>query len=109
MAATQQSLIALIDTVQAVPRSASGDPVSSERAEIAARESGLMRGQALIVLGLVKSAPGRTSKELAQVDSFLRGKCSLDRYQIARRLPELESAKLVRRTDADTESRWWAN
>lgn len=107
MAATQTSLLALLDTVQAVPRTRTSHPVSSERAEIRARESGVMRGQALIVLGLVKSVPGRTSKELAAVDSFMRGKCGLDRYQIARRLPELLSAKLVRRTDEQTESRWW--
>lgn len=107
MAATQQSLLSIIDTVQAVPRSAIADPEASHRAEIRVRESGVMRGQALIVLGLVKSAPGRTSKELAAVDSFMRGKCGLDRYQIARRLPELLNAKLVTRTDEDTESRWW--
>lgn len=107
MADSQTSLLALLDRVQAVPRTASGDPVSSECAEIRMRESGEMRGQALIVLGLVKSAPGRTSKELAAIDAFLRSN-HLDRYQIARRLPELEAAKLVRRTDEDVESRWWA-
>jgi hypothetical protein len=64
------------------------------------RESGQMRSQALEILELVKQFPGRTSKELG---SFGR----LDRHRVARRLPELESAKLVRRTDADRESRWW--
>jgi hypothetical protein len=101
-----ESLFDIIDRVQSVPRSASGDPVSSERAENKARESGLIKGQALIVLELVKRFSGRTSKELARaVEINQLG--SLDRYQIARRLPELESAKLIRRTDEDTESRWW--
>lgn len=104
---TQEQLNFRIDQAQSANRSGRSDPASSEVAEHKARESGLMRGQALIVLGLVKSAPGRTSKELAAVDSFMRGKQALDRYQIARRCPELLSAKLIRRTNEDTESRWW--
>ena len=101
---TTQSLFDVIDRVQAVPRSASGDPVSSERTEIRARASGAMKGQAIAVLELVKSRPGLTSRELAGI--YL-GRPQLDRYQIARRLPELLSAGLVTRTDEEKESRWW--
>lgn len=108
MIESQQSLIALIDTVQAVPRSASGDPRASERAEFKMRESGAMRSQALEVLELVRLFPGRTSKELARAIEVNRIETRLDRPAIGRRLPELESAKLVRRTDEDRESKWWA-
>ena len=98
---TEQSLFDTLDRVQAVPRSASGDAPASERAENKMRESGKMRGQALAVLTLVKRFPGYTSKELAS-ESW-----PLDRYQLARRLPELLSAGLVTRTDEKVESRWW--
>lgn len=59
-----------------------------------------MRQQAIDCLNVVKANPGLTSKQL--------GRLALDRYIFARRLPELESAKLVRRSDEDKESRWWA-
>jgi hypothetical protein len=100
MSESQQNLLAVLDRVQAIPRTASGDPVSSERAEIRMRESGQMRSQALEVLELVKQFPGRTSKQLGELGS-------LDRYRIARRLPELLAARKLTRTDEDRESRWW--
>ena len=100
MSALQQDLLAILDRVQSVPRTRSSHPVSSEKAEIRARESGQMRSQALEILEMVKANPGRTSKELGTLGR-------LDRYRIARRLPELESANLVSRTDSDVESRWW--
>ncbi len=58
------------------------DPVSSH---LAAREinQGIRSKQALIVLGLVRRHPGKTSLELSRLSD-------LDRYQIARRLSDLE-------------------
>lgn len=108
MATAELPLLALIERAQAVPRTASGDPRASERAEFKMRESGAMRSQALEVLELVRRFPGRTSKELARAIEVNRIETRLDRPAIGRRLPELESAKLVRRTDEDRESRWWA-
>src|SRR5690348_6159571 len=107
MSASQQSLLAILDRVQSVPRSRSSHPGSSERAEIKARASRKMRGQALEVLEMLKLAPGKTSKELAVYAATLFPGNALDRYQIARRLPELLAANLVTRTDSDVESRWW--
>lgn len=103
----QLSIYDVIDTVQAVPRSRSSHPVASERAENAHRASGEMKSQAIEVLALVRRFPGRTSKELGKAIETNRIETKLDRYRIARRLPELESAKLVTRTDEQKESRWW--
>jgi DNA-binding MarR family transcriptional regulator len=65
------------------------------------RKSGALKGQALIALDLVKQFPGRSSKELAKLGS-------LDRYQIARRLPELLEMKHVTRTQSDDKDcLWW--
>lgn len=74
---------------QVVPRSRESDPRSSKRAESDMKRNGTIRGQALIVLQLVRDAPGRSSKELGTMGS-------LDRYAVARRLPELRDAGLVR-------------
>lgn len=101
MAASQATIYELLDRVQSVPRTASGDPVSSERAEIRMRESGRMRSQALTVLEMIKANPGLTSKQLGAIGP-------LDRYQVARRTPELLAARKVTRTDENVESRWWA-
>lgn len=84
------------------PRSRRKDPLSSKRAEDQMRRSGALRGQALIALELVKQFPGKSSKELAKLGS-------LDRYQIARRLPELLSMGKVRREEfEDQDCKWWA-
>ena len=84
------------------PRSRRKDPASSRRAEDQMRKSGAMRGQALIAYELVKQFPGRTSKELA-------GLGTLDRYQLAKRLPELRELGHVRSTQFGKEDqKWWA-
>ena len=83
------------------PRSRRKDPPSSHRAENEIRGSGAMRGQRLICLTLVEQYPGRTSKELAELGT-------LDRYQLARRLPELHEMHLVRTTqEGNADIRWW--
>lgn len=65
------------------------------------RSSGTMRGQRLIAFELVKANPGRTSKELSELGT-------LDRYQLARRLPELaELGKVFRTNQGNEDSRWW--
>jgi len=66
------------------------DPGSSKVAAREITESGLRARQQAEVLRLVRAYPKHTSLELAQHGS-------LDRYVIARRLPELERAGLVRR------------
>jgi predicted transcriptional regulator len=84
-----------------LPRSRRSDPQSSRRAEDQMRRSGALKGQRLIALELVKANPGLSSKELAT-------KGTLDRYQIARRLPELASMGLLRTTQTgDEDLRWW--
>lgn len=66
------------------------------------RRSGAMRGQALIALELVKQFPGRSSKELADLGT-------LDRFQLARRLPELKAMGKVRTTQTGKDDqKWWA-
>lgn len=61
-----------------------------------------MRGQALIALELVKQFPGRSSKELADLGT-------LDRFQLARRLPELKAMGKVRTTQTGKDDqKWWA-
>jgi len=77
------------------------DPLSSKRAAREIQRSGALKGQRLIALNLVKEYPGRSSKELAQLGT-------LDRYQLARRLPELALEKLITRTEQGSEDcRWW--
>ena len=71
------------------PISRKTDPVSSSLAEM--EVSIFARGeQQKIVLAAVTDHPGCTSMELSVV-------CGLDRYQVARRLPELERVRLVRK------------
>lgn len=67
------------------------DPDSSHQAADAAERSGLARQQREQVLALVRAYPGRTSAELAALSP------NLNRYQVARRLPELAERGLVRR------------
>lgn len=67
------------------------DPLSSKRAAKEIERTGTLKGQRLIALELVKQFPGRSSKELSKLGT-------LDRYQLARRLPELEVMKHVRVT-----------
>jgi hypothetical protein len=61
------------------------DPVTSHIAAQEITHEGTREKQAAIVLDLVRRYPGNTSMELSQY-------CNLDRYQIARRLADLEHA-----------------
>jgi hypothetical protein len=84
------------------PRSRRSDPPSSKRAADQLQRSGVLKGQRLIALELVKQFPGRSSKELARLGT-------LDRYQLARRLPELVSLGHVRVTQTGVDDqKWWA-
>lgn len=65
------------------------------------RDSGALKGQAMIAFELVKENPGKTSKELAKLGT-------LDRYQLARRLSDLLHAKRVWRFESDdSDCRWF--
>jgi hypothetical protein len=65
------------------------DPISSHLAADEVTQSGARLRQLVAVLILVCKHPGKTSLELAQY--------GLDRYIIARRLPELERSGAVER------------
>jgi hypothetical protein len=71
-------------------RARRSDPDSSRVA--AARASGVISGQARRVAAAVVEYPGRTSRELADL-------CVLDRYQVARRAPELEAHGWITRRE----------
>lgn len=66
------------------------DPTTSHDAEIRATRSGLRAGHQRAVLDAVRKYPNCTSRELAQ-------RAGLDRYAVARRLPELVTAGYVDR------------
>ncbi len=72
------------------PRSRSTDIESSHAAADEVKSSGRLAIQQSQVLAAVREWPGRTSRELAQY-------MHCDRYLVARRLPELESAGKVRK------------
>ena len=76
----------------AAPRARTTDPLSSHEAATAAEASGLIGRQCAAVLELVRRTPGMTSSELA-------ARHRMDRYVIARRLPDLERRGLVRRIE----------
>lgn len=89
-----------------VPRARGADPGTSHEAASAILRSGELGRQQMIVLDAVRRWPGLASIELA-------GLLNLDRYQVARRLPELESAGLVskgepHRTGKRQGVSWWA-
>lgn len=113
MSATQQSFDYLFAGAPLSPplkaeeylplRSRTSDPLSSKKAEEDCKRSGVMRGQRVLAMELVEKFPGRTSKQLADLGT-------LDRYQLAKRLPELRELKLVRTThEGSSELRWWPN
>ena len=64
------------------------DPGTSHEAARHVVSSGLQADQQAVALAAVKLAPGLTSNELAS-------QTVLDRYMLARRLPELEEAGMV--------------
>ena len=71
------------------PRARSSDSISSHCAATALEASGRGRLQAERVLAALLKYPNSTSRELAK---FAR----LDRYEVARRLPELRAVHLAR-------------
>lgn len=85
-----------------------GDAETSHAAAHRQNASGRRSDQQRIVLDLVKRIPGLCSKEYAQ-------HCSLDRYQVARVLPQLAHSNLVIRGDKlvppkparDDGESWW--
>lgn len=81
------------------PASRKTDPVSSAVAEERITKSGRRAQQQHTALQAVKDHPGCTSKELA-------GLCHLDRYMLARRLPELMPVHVYRIEGKDG-CRWW--
>ena len=88
-----------------LPRSRALDPESSHDAAEAIRRSGALAGQQKAVADAVRRWPGLTSLELA-------ARLRFDRYQVARRLPEIETAGQVRRGEIKTINRrkhltWW--
>ena len=62
------------------------DPFTSHIAGYDIEASSKAHNQRVIAFAAVKANPGLTSKELAQY-------CELDRYQLARRLPEITGVK----------------
>jgi predicted transcriptional regulator len=74
-----------------MPSASRTDPETSHEAAEAVTVSGVAQRQCEIVLRLVEEHPGLSSYRLAELSQ------DLNRYQIARRLPELEEAKLVHR------------
>jgi hypothetical protein len=70
------------------PVARAADPKPSKLAAAEITASGRREGQLLAVLALVKKFPRSTSLELSRHSS-------LDRYVVARRLPELAHAGLV--------------
>ena len=71
------------------------DPSTSHEAAEHVTKSGARASQQRAVFDLVKRFPGHTSAELA-------AKSSMDRWTVARRLPELRAAWLVKNGDART-------
>jgi DNA-binding MarR family transcriptional regulator len=82
-----------------VPNWRHGDPEGSEVAGKAVEKQGRAAKQRQRALRAVWEHPGHTSKELAALTG-------MDRYALARRLPELLRTGCVRRTEA-RECRWW--
>lgn len=72
------------------PRARKADPATSHEAAAAIAASGELGRQQRAVLDGLRKWPGLTSLELA-------GRLRLDRYQVARRLPELEAGGLARK------------
>lgn len=76
-----------------------GDPITSLLAADTIRRDGTQKDQQALALSFVQQWPGKTSCELALYQE------DLDRYQLARRLPELERCGAIvrgkpRRSDA---------
>lgn len=74
-----------LDLFDAQPKARRTDPVTSHLAADHAEQAGIIGRQQEIVAELVRKHPGNTSAELAWSEDAQ----GLDRYAIARRLPEL--------------------
>jgi len=74
------------------PAARSTDPVTSHEAAEHMTKTGKRQAQQAKVLKALKKFPGRTSAELA-------GRAKLDRYMVARRLPELVTGLKAKRGD----------
>ena len=81
--------LSLLQVQERTPIARKTDPKTSHEAAHAITESGKRDDQLRQVEALVKAHPGATSLELAQYTT------ALDRYAIARRLPELEDEQKV--------------
>jgi hypothetical protein len=90
------ALMVQLDLFDARPKARRTDPVTSHEAAEFAEASGTIGHQQEIVEALVRKHPGNTSAELAWSEDAK----GLDRYAIARRLPELERLGLVRKGEA---------
>lgn len=77
------------------PAARSTDPVTSHQAGEQITKSGTRKAQQNRVLRALKRFPNRTSAEIAN-------RANLDRYMVARRLPELATAGKAKRGDART-------
>jgi len=74
----------------AKPASRAGDSYTSDLAEEKVTKSGIRQQQCRVVYELLQKHNGFTSKELAKISK-------LDRYMIARRLPDLLGVGKVRK------------
>lgn len=83
------------------PRARTGDPLSSHAAADALERSGRAWRQLDRVVEAVRTTPGLTSGELA-------ARHGLDRYMVARRLPEAARVGLIMRREIGAqEVTWW--
>ena len=89
----QPSLFTGIEAALSAPIVRATDPEPSHSAAKAITASGRRETQLKAVLGLVKKYPLSTSLELSE-------KSGMDRYVLARRLPELAAGHLVSRRPA---------
>jgi predicted transcriptional regulator len=84
------------------PLSARNDPASSRIAEQKVRKSGIVRGQALELLAVIKRNPGMSTKQLAKL-------ANADRHVYGRRASTLWQNGLVIRGESKTqELKFWA-
>lgn len=90
MTGEQLSLDGRIAAALDTPIARQEDPEASHLAAAEVTDSGRRESQLRTVLALVRQHPGSTSLELSRLGA-------LDRYVIARRLPELEDGGLVLR------------
>jgi len=82
------------------PRARKRDPLSSHAAADRVERSGALGRQMTRVLEAVRATPGLTSGELA-------ARHGMDRYMVARRLPDLEQRNLVQRIEhGERQVRW---